>query len=504
LRSGFKYNNNGNLVEIMPPKFFSSGGNNSFKTIYTVNTLGQILKMQSPDQDNGLAQPGSTLYKYDNKGNMRFMRNEIHKQNGNDLIFYIYDELDRIKIIGEATDDSHIDSWNSLYGSLSYSGVGQFENWVTKDTYFWVVNCYDNEPVYGENVWYGAIDPGNLNNLKGHLAATAYYDKILSLWGYIYYSYNNYGQVETIIQDLPGNDLGVKKTEYVYDRQGNVTQIKYQDGLEDAFYIWNDYDLAGRLIYTYTGTTSTKPTFKLAEYTWWPTGKVQRKRLNDPATGNKVQGIDYMYNIRDWLLQVNDQNIGTASEDPGGDADDRFGEVVGYEAQGHIGSTFGSANQYNGNISWLITTTSGFTPQMTGYTFSYDNSYRLTQADGGFYSSTWQQHANNGFDERNLTYDTNGNLLTLDRYNTTGTLIHDFNYKYYTNTNRLQNLNNSASNNYTYDANGNMITDVNKGINAINYDFRNLPYEIDMGSPNVLKYSYDSQGQRIIKYVYCQ
>jgi YD repeat-containing protein len=498
LLTSFHYDIVGNNTRIIPPK-----ANNSETSAYCTNmsydTRGNLVEKNTPDA-------GPVRYKYDANNNLRFEQDSLHCAGGRDLVFHIYDELNRLLITGQASRDASIPLWDNLDGNTDYrnDGTWNFENSSTEGTTYQLVNIYGAEPSYGSGVWSDATDPGNLYNLKGKLAASAYYDKNEEAWGYTFYSYNNDGLVQKMIQALSSEDVGIKTISYEYDRQGNITKTSYQSSQNDAFFIWQEYDLAGRLEKIYTDTVNTKPTYALAEYSYWPTGQVKRKKLSDPATGNKVQGVDYVYHIRGWLSQINDQNIYTSGDDPGGDSDDRFGQVIGYEAQGHIGSTFGSTNQYNGNISWLIQSTHGYTTYMTGSTFAYDNVNRLTTSDFGYYNAgtdQWLQYSSYGYDEREIQYDDNGNLCDLKRYDESGTLTRNI-YTYYANTNQLKNIDNSANQDYQYDGNGNLTKDNNRNITNVLYDYRNLPYQFNIGSSAKLRCGYDSQGNRIYKKVH--
>jgi len=81
------------------------------------------------------------------------------------------------------------------------------------------------------------------------------------------------------------------------------------------------------------------------------------------------------------------------------------------------------------------------------------------------------------YNEDGITYDRNGNLLTMNRYHRDWNLIDGMHYLGYTgnklgrvedrsNTNStvigFQDKNNGGGNDYTYDVNGNTISDYNK------------------------------------------
>ena len=111
---------------------------------------------------------------------------------------------------------------------------------------------------------------------------------------------------------------------------------------------------------------------------------------------------------------------------------------------------------------------------------------RLTKADFTQYtSSAWNTNAGLDFSVSNLTFDANGNILTMDQkgWKLSGSaLIDQLSYTYQSNSNKLQqvadnvNDNNSklgdfkydattkTSTDYTYDVNGNLVADNNKKI----------------------------------------
>lgn len=69
--------------------------------------------------------------------------------------------------------------------------------------------------------------------------------------------------------------------------------------------------------------------------------------------------------------------------------------------------------------------------------------------------------------------DKDDNILTLDRYGSSADKIDDFNYIYFSGTNKLQRVTGSGTQ-YTYDQNGNMITNDLNSNHDIIYDHRNL------------------------------
>ena len=128
------------------------------------------------------------------------------------------------------------------------------------------------------------------------------------------------------------------------------------------------------------------------------------------------------------------------------------------------------------------------------YGFTYDGLNRLKgsthyRKNG----STWEKLPDNtAFDERGLTYDKNGNILTLSR---TGALTATQSYTY--NGNQLTSLSkNGVAGTYRYDPNGNMINDSRKNLN-LSYNVLNLLSTVKTGTSLTAAYSYLADGTKL-------
>jgi hypothetical protein len=228
----------------------------------------------------------------------------------------------------------------------------------------------------------------------------------------------------------------LKKLTYQYDRQGNILREGFEDLAQPVTnsYVFYEYDPAGRLSKVYSGM-SVDGTGKTqeAQYTYLANGKVKRLQL---AT---AQGLDYQYNERDWLTQINHQNIDNGWQDPGNDSTvtrkDKFGMVIGYNVQAHIGGSTNqnAAPQFNGNISWAIynisRATVPFSTPLVGNTYSYDNANRLTGSNFGYYSNTSSWQSTPAYDA-SYSYDAVGNMTNLQCYGRDGNLMDNSIYHY--------------------------------------------------------------------------
>ncbi|TXI70181.1 MAG: hypothetical protein E6Q41_01690 [Cyclobacteriaceae bacterium] len=132
---------------------------------------------------------------------------------------------------------------------------------------------------------------------------------------------------------------------------------------------------------------------------------------------------------------------------------------------------------YNGNITALAWRTdpahaSGSQEYKGMFIYRYDDKYQLQEsqfANPNFVTNTYSL-AENKFRENGMTYDPNGNLLTLKRYTESQHKVHDFTYNYeaLTNTNLIANSEANSLTGYV-SANGAGVTLSTETINSQTY-----------------------------------
>jgi RHS repeat-associated protein len=277
-----------------------------------------------------------------------------------------------------------------------------------------------------------------------------------------------------------GPELKTTET-YTYSQQDRLlTQTHQIEGMPAETILSNTYDELGQLI--------------------------------SKKVGNNTQNINYTYNIRGWLTGIND--ITSLQKDS--DAKDLFAFRINYNT---IPSGIADVKAlYNGNIAetqWATANMDNGIIRTYGY--RYDNLNRLKD---GFYK---KGATLNNYNE-SLTYDKNGNIITLKRNGSTNdvtpTAIDNLTYAYKdsnnsnqlvkvtdavaNNANFLQEFKDSASNDaddYSYDDNGNMTKDNNKNITSIAYNHLNLPTRITFGTTGNIAYLYNASGQKVQKTV---
>ncbi|WP_345055661.1 DUF6443 domain-containing protein, partial [Hymenobacter glaciei] len=292
------------------------------------------------------------------------------------------------------------------------------------------------------------------------------------------------------------------------------------------------YDHTGRLLSTRQQLPGEARAALLDSVQYNEIGQATRKTL---ASGRLKQEVDYAYNIRGWLTQLNDPYYPKAENLFNLSLHYNEGFSTGYE-------------QYNGNLTGQ-TWRSGRDGVQRAYGYVYDPLNRLLQGD--FVARTasapatpntaglWKAEEDN-YRMSFVSYDDNGNILSLRRRGLLANATHAkakqfgpvdaLTYAYA--GNRLQAVDDQVSTNqlprplnyngapaslagdfqeggshlnqeYLYDANGNLTQDRNKGITGIAYNHLNLPKQIHFGvGADSLVFRYTAAGQKVAKMVY--
>jgi RHS repeat-associated protein len=278
-------------------------------------------------------------------------------------------------------------------------------------------------------------------------------------------------------------------TKMEYDHLGRVKNIKKTvNGGTEKTLSQNSYDELSRLAVKQTG-----------------------KKTSD---GSFLETLDYKYTIRGWLQGI---NRGYANPGYGTESTNQANRWFGMELLYDYGFV---KNQLNGNISGTRWRSKGDGEQRA-FGYDYDNVNRLLKADFNQYtSSTWNTTAGLDFSLSNMSYDANGNILTMNqkgvKVNVSST-IDQLSYTYTANSNKLIKVadaivtadngklgdfkdgTNGATNDYAYDVNGNLNLDNNKAISGITYNHLNLPLVITVTGKGTITYTYDAAGGKIKK-----
>ncbi len=265
---------------------------------------------------------------------------------------------------------------------------------------------------------------------------------------------------------MPG--LGRKRVDYRYDLVSNkMTYTFYQFGKPDQFVHRYAYDADNRITDVYTSTDRFIWS-RDAHYQYMQHGPLARTELGE----YRVQG----HGLSVYVARL-EQRVSTIpfAGDPGKDGTatantgkDIVAYTLGYyendykPIQSSIAlpdsrdnlwtrsqETLGHTGIFNGNISWMITdleplgrSAGSRSKGMQAMLYRYDQLHRITQSrslvqygsGSGFAARTATPAA---YDE-NYAYDANGNIVQLQRRDAQAQLLHDFQYKYYANNNKLK------------------------------------------------------------------
>lgn len=336
-----------------------------------------------------------------------------------------------------------------------------------------------------------------------------------------WYSYDIYGRVEWMVQFI--NGLGAKTIDYYYDdTSGQISKVIYQrDEPSERFvhkYLYNDVD---QLLTVETSRDNINFT-EHAKYFYYETGELKRVEL---AEG--LQGTDYVYTLDGKLKSINHNSL-SSNFDPGQDQNDVFGLRLDYHSKDYtragtnIGAGQTGLDRYDGNIKTSWWATEGLNTGGSTNHFSYNyNSYNWLQS-ATFGTSEFQGNPPIGlpnYSLSNLTYDANGNILSLKRtkdYENGSNLMDNLQYNYITGKNQLEYVTDSSGNNendgdiktqspenYVYNEIGQLVENNQDNI-AYNYWTSGLVKSVvNTLSPGKEKegvyFNYNDRGQRVLK-----
>lgn len=377
-------------------------------------------------------------------------------------------------------------------------------------------------------------------DIKGRVVQTKSYN-LLQGTDITTTQYSFHGKIlQTVLyQDKPGTNLQNHRI---------TSNMQYDD-------LWRLINIAKTVTSTVNGQTITKPQVEIVKNEYDALGQLKYKKLGKQLSGGNytntpIETLEYTYNIHGWLLGAN-RDYATAENN----TSRYFGFDIGYNKPliNAGGNTIGSYDfpAYNGNAAGTVWKSKGDN-KIRKYDFTYDIVNRLTSAGFKEYGGSQFGTSDIDFSVSNITYDANGNLLTMQQkgWKITGnTTVDDLKYHYALNglSNRLQNvidLHNDAvtklgdfrtsgnhtqvsdkttfaSNpgtidpytitDYTYDANGNLVKDFNKDIgtvagSGIAYNHLNLTQTVLLRNTNgsvkgAVNYTYDAKGVRLKKTV---
>ncbi|MBN8696071.1 MAG: hypothetical protein J0L87_06040 [Bacteroidetes bacterium] len=534
-------------------------------SVYDYNSLGWLLSDQTPDEGKS-----ENVYKED--GLLKYSQNALQKaSNASKTLrrfsYVNYDNINRPIETGEYDPTIPNGMISPIY----------FENYYEHEiSPLQLLSVHNNlnatldagRCTQRNFVAYDYPD-ANFNTLTDNLYTTYLHNytlyKVTKSWNAnktTWYGYDDQGRVIWNVQrieNMPstGNHK-LYSVNYKYDFNGNVLEVDYNKEVpSERFIHYYSYDNDKRMTKVETSRDGGVTKQEQALYSYYKHGPLKRTEL-----GEKIQGVDYVYTINGWLKSMNDPTL--TERDPGKDgtafsidriSKDLFGFTLDYFAGDYNRSstlvqTFDdpanssiTKNLYNGLIKdfrWKTKSPDGVpgvvhNSNQLMYAYKYDKKYQLTDATFGDVTSIGTLNPTSGgpppvgyvgpisnnsshFLVNNITYDLQGNLLSLDR-NDQSSAMDQLSYNYLPNSNKLDNVidlapvnsNGSldfkraqASGNYSYNVIGQLTADVIES-NYYEYDVYGKTTVVYQNAARTLpkaRFYYDENGHRIRKTTY--
>jgi len=477
---------------------------------------GNVLESKSVHDDTAGSLPDITIYDYftyDHVGRLTHHEQMIDDEKVQLIAHNSYDNMGQLvqkKVGGETYVDGYSDILN-----LDISPDETIENIAT--TTGWNAGLLTRGKILGEGGVQFEV------NTENKLLRVGLYKTGQS----VPYNYVHYG-IELTEEEV--GTSGTYKVKYIVNGSASYASVTYDaantpeftvERVENGANFKIEYAKNGTVFHTATSSISTDPLVGKAVFHAIG-GKIDHLDLIGTNIDKVLQEVDYKYNVRGWLTDIN--NIDGGEEE----IEDLFNFKIQYNESPQ--GTASVPKLYNGNISQTIWKTVKDDTKRS-YAYQYDQVDRLIKATGrkGSTLSTAED-----FNVEDITYDLNGNILTLKRHGTDGDgtvsdIWDELTYTY--SGNQLTKVVDGAehsdlfeygfkddytgsSDEYEYDDNGNMVMDRNKSLqgygtdDSILYNYLNLPDTITVyQSPSsstvrgIITYIYDAIGTRLEKKV---
>ncbi len=440
--------------------------------------------------------------------------------------YTLYDDIGRIVEVGELVTKAPVTTYK-VETQVKYkditAGTGILNSGVKQQ----ITRTYYDEQVYTVQV---NGYPFAQENLRPRVASVTYSDRQSPAGGgagggsydrATHYSYDIHGNVKTLVQEIKSNVQGLnsnvltKRLDYDYDLiSGKVSLVYYQKNQDDQLVHKYTYDGDNRITKIETSTDGISWT-RDVKYEYYAHGPLAQTQLG----AQNVETSVYAYTLQGWIKGVKGQNfsyaLGYNNNDYRAVGSDITGGMketpIANNAQGH------TTGLYNGNIATWATNTpalsvKGVADMTNQYTYDQLNRIKASTVFGKVDAY-----------RTGYSYDANGNIQTLQRYNGTGQLFDQFTYNYENkgagylqNTNKLRSVDDAITNtalheedledqnidNYQYDDIGNLSYDRQEDVEKIEWTVYGKVKAVyrKAGSlkPNLV-FEYDASGNRVSK-----
>ena len=408
-------------------------------TYYVYDVYGNLSYVLSPKAKPHVAKPDANelaelcyQYKYDKRN--RLIEKKIP---GKGWEYVVYDKLDRPILTQDAKmrlDNKWLFTKYDIFGRVTYTGMmnsgssrESLQNvansvatvhvaklasattlagttmYYSNDGYpttniaeIHTINYYDNyafdraggntETTYGTTPIVNAIGLPTGSKVRvldsspvKWITTVSYYDeKARPIYTYKHNDYLQTTEKTKSKLDFVGKALEVT-TMHSKTGQPTITTI-------DRF----DYDDAGRLL-SQKQQIDNLPEEVIFQNNYDDLGQLVGKGVGGKTTQERLQNIDYGYNVRGWLKTINN---------PTSLGDDLFGFKLSYNAPNH-----GATPLFNGNIVETEWKTDNEDNSLKWYAYSYDALNRIVSGTDN----------TNRYSLSGLVYDENGNILNLTR-----------------------------------------------------------------------------------------
>ena len=460
-------------------------------TIYTPSQLHKLSYYTEYD-DKGQAvrqwNPGTDcVYSlYDRRGRLA-MTQSGKQRTSNEWSFTKYDRMDRPVLSGIVTGgtfESHkaaLDAATVLYevrGKTVHGYTNQSYPSVADEGDYLSVTYYDDYDWLPENdphAFSTADALGGTPTYRVQGQSTGSKSKVLGIetdrWltAAVYFD-SDYQTIQSVTDLYPS---GIEITSNTHDFTGNVTRTKVKQTVDNTVYEydkWFEFDSFGRLQQVSQQITGDQLNGKvvLASYTYDELGQTATKAIH-----NGLETESYAYDMTGRTNAVTSPS---------------FSYALDYEQS----AVAGAVPRLDGNVSAIRWGSAASTDK--AYAYAYDRVGQLRSADYKLLSGgVWSPSAN--YKEGGLTYDLNGNILSVQRTDGNGENLHELTYTYDGYRLLSVGVNGTASDSYLYDADGNMTFDGRRGL-TIAYNTLNLPEEIVAGNQKI-NYIYSASGEKL-------